>query len=286
MARTSPEISADYDFEVESQRLQFPDGNQTRMFGIRRMDTGDLIGVTTEQYGVVRNAELVEKVEECFNKRGMKYTKKLIVTQNGAQFLGQYDFKDMISRVPGVGDEMGLRLFAQNSYDRSKKVSFLVGVLRLICLNGAVTLDKEHTMTKRHSTKVDLDFINEALDSALGGFERSMDTFNLLASTKVDEEQGSRIITNLTQHTKLSDKLAEEINGEWLAPRYKEDKERNIYNLFNAATYHLTHNVAPLRFEYAHKLSKELLGTFVKAAQEPKYLSRLLELPKINAANN
>ena len=47
-----------------------------------------------------------------------------------------YDFKNQTRALrredPEVGDEVGLRLTLQNSFDRSLRVSFALGMLRLV----------------------------------------------------------------------------------------------------------------------------------------------------------
>ena len=63
-----------------------------------RRDTPEpmTLGVCTEQYGVVKNADLVEMVEESLaqNSMLMNHTSKKFVVRDGSRFYASYDFTD------------------------------------------------------------------------------------------------------------------------------------------------------------------------------------------------
>jgi hypothetical protein len=70
--------------------------------------------------------------------------------------------------------------------------------------------------------------------------------------------------------------MAEQIAGVWNAPRYTEDSDRTVYNLYNAATQHLTHEVSNKRFDLAERATAGILKTLVSSGLDTKsglYLS-------------
>ena len=71
----------------------------------------------------------------------------------------------------------------------------------------------------------------------------------------------------------------------WLKPPFPEDKNRNLYNLYNAVTYHLTHKVEPTRFEYADKVNSNVLNRFVKAANSKVDFGKLTRIPTPTQGN-
>jgi hypothetical protein len=56
--------------------------------------------------------------------------------------------------------------------------------------------------------------------------------------------------------------VREGIEAVWRNPAYEEDTDRNLYNLYNAATQFLTRNVSTERYEYSERVNRDLLKVF------------------------
>jgi hypothetical protein len=244
-----------------------------------REDNDEILGWTTDRYGLVQNSDLLDRADQAFEDRGISVDRKVIITEDGAKMRAQYDLQGdaFQAEVPQVGDVMAYRLTAQNSFDRSLRVSFALGLVRLICTNGMVTMEKEVEMVKKHSTKVSIGDIisDDALDRALAKLATSVNVYSRLADTAVEQEQGLNILQNLTSAKVISEKVRESIAQIWNAPTFDEDKGRNLYNLNNAVTQHMTHDVADERFEYANRVSSNVLKRFDLASRNPQRLKKL-----------
>jgi hypothetical protein len=236
-----------------------------------RRDTPEpmTLGVCTEQYGVVKNADLIEMVETNLanHDKLSNFTSKKFVVRDGARFYASYDFTDFKTELKPVGkrakgDILGLRLVVNNSYDRSTRVSLSLGFLRLVCENGMTSLTKEFSMTKRHTLAVNLDFVGDALAHACDSVESSAQVFNKLAQKALTNEQGLNLLTKLEEKDIISGKVREGIEAVWRNPAYEEDTDRNLYNLYNAATQFLTRNVSTERYEYSERVNRDLLKVF------------------------
>lgn len=278
MARPTKQ-SKIWDFTVESQPLLLPDGSPSGWFGNVRTDTKQVLGATTEHYGILQNKELLDAAREVLTQRGyVNPQESIIVGGDGQTLYAEFTFKDKVIPVSGaaVGDVLGYKLRLQNSFDRTKRASWAMGFLRLACLNGMVTLDKEFTMSAKHSAKVGLKFLGDALDKAIAGFGPASEIFGHLAARSITMEQGSLILANLARMNFLSETLREDMELLWKAPKRKEDEERNLFNLYNAVTEHLTHKVAPDRYEYALRTETGVLHQLKKALASASALSALL----------
>jgi len=293
MARpTFQTIDSNWDYNVTTQPLFTKDGRPTGWFGNFRDGVDSPLGVCTEYYGLIQNKDLMDKATEAMNARGLIPSKqKLVVAGDGERFYATFDFKDKVIPVSKkVGDELGFRLILQNSFDRSLRASWSLGFLRLVCLNGMVTMEKEFSLTKKHSTKLSLDFVGDALDRAINGFEKSAEIFALLADKPVSDEQGQTILKNLTEKDILSDSVREGVETLWLAPKRDEDKARNLFNLYNAATDYLTHQVEGERFEYAQRTNGRVLFELNRAVRSQNVMDALLRpvitAPKASVVSN
>ena len=274
------QIDTGYDFTVKQVAVPHPvKGGKSGYFMNVREDNHDILGWTTERYGLVQHSDILGRADEAFENRGIDVTRKVIVTEGGAKMRAQYDLQGDLFKadVPKVGDTMAYRLTAQNSFDRSLRISFALGLVRLICTNGMTTTEKEVEMVKKHSTNINIgDIITEdALDSALSKLKDSLSTYGRLAQTELTQEQGLVILQNLSNAKVFSEKVREAIGKIWNEPTHEEDKERNLYNLNNAVTQHLTHEVADERFEYANRVTANVLKRFDLAARNSTRLNKL-----------
>jgi hypothetical protein len=193
----------------------------------------------------------------------------------------QYDFENETAiatrredRVKGM--ELGMRLTLQNSFDRSLRVSFALGMVRLVCLNGMTTLEKEFGMTRKHSSNVEISFIGDALDKATGSFAEAAQGFSVLGERDISQEQGRNILNQLNKAKVLSNVVKDGILKVWENPIREEDEARNLWTLYNAATQHLTHEVSGDRFEYANTVSTNVLKRLRGAAENADKLGKLV----------
>jgi len=274
------EINTGYDFRVDQVEVPHPttEGKSGYFMNIRQ-DNNEILGWTTERYGLVHHADVLGRADEAFEARGIDVERKVYVTENGAKMRAQYDLKGDLfkAEVPQVGDTMAYRLTAQNSYDRSLRISFALGLVRLVCTNGMTTTEKEIEMVKKHSTNINIgDLITEdALDSALAKLKNGLSVYSRLAEIELEQEQGLTILQNLTNAKVFSEKVRENIAQIWNSPTHEEDGARNLYNLNNAVTQHLTHEVADERFEYANRVTTNVLKRFDLASRNKNRLEKL-----------
>jgi hypothetical protein len=273
-------VNEGFDYRVKQVEVPHPEtGNKSGYFMNIREDNDEILGWTSDRYGLVQNSDLLDRASEAFESRGIDVTRKVIVTEGGAKMRAQYDLSGDMFRadVPQVGDTMAYRLTAQNSFDRSLRVSFALGLVRLVCTNGMTTMEKEVEMVKKHSSQIRIgDIISDnALDSALSKLSDSVNVYGRLAGVALEQEQGLNILQNLANSKVISEKVRESIALIWNNPTHDEDKSRNLYNLNNAVTQHLTHEVADERFEYANRVTANVLKRFDMAARNKNRLEKL-----------
>lgn len=278
--------SNDWNFNVVQRQLPSPMQGRGPLpfFGNFREDTGDCLGVTTEQYGIIQNGALLDAARVALDQRGLSgYSEKILVTgEVGQRFYAEFTFADK-TLASNVGDLFGYKLTLRNSFDRSLRAAFALGFLRLVCKNGASTLEKEFSVTRKHSSRVTVDFLGDAIDHALAQGRNALNVYDRMAEASISDEQGINVLNQLVISDVLSGTLRESIKTLWLAPRRVEDKARNLYNLYNAITEHLTHQVSGERFEYADKVSNNVLLRLANAARHPDKLAKLI-LPVPDAA--
>lgn len=211
--------SSRLDYTVETVPLLTPEGKESGWMGNRRTDNKSILGVCTERYTLVQNQSLTDTVEQAFadNKLG-EYTRRAYVMREGARVFVQYDFKSQLVKVPKVGDDLGLRLILNNSFDRSCRVSFEMGALRLVCSNGLKTLQDEFSLTQKHSDKLDVSRLVDVVRNAVDGFKDSTKLFARLAERTIKHEQGHSILDSLTKAKVIADRNVDKVKIIWNDP--------------------------------------------------------------------
>ena len=274
--------NSNWGFEVVQERLLRASGNNAPIYANVRTDTDEVLGYSTDRYGIVQNDDLLGRAESAFASRGITYDRNVYATDNGAKMRAVYDLQgpQFETKVPQVGDIMGYRLTVQNSFDRTLRVSFALGLMRLVCTNGMQTMQKDVDMVSKHSQKLDLDSLitDDALDKALGFLSKSGDVYGRLAATPLDEEQGLNVLANLTKKKVMSEKVRERVAQLWnnRGDLLRSDNhDPNLYNLYNAVTQHLTDEVEETRFEYANRMSNQVLKAFERGAGSQAQFAKL-----------
>jgi hypothetical protein len=266
-AATFTPATSNLDYSVETVSLLTPEGEASGWMANRRTDTKAVLGVCTERYTLVQNSSLIETVETAFadNKLG-DFTRKAHVVRDGARVYVQYDFKNQLVKLPKVGDDLGLRLILNNSFDRSCRVSFEMGILRLVCTNGLKTLQEEFSLTQKHSDKLDVSRLVDVVAGAVEGFKESTKVFSRLADRPVKHEQGYAILDNLTKAKVIADRNVDKVKIIWNDPSHREDKSRNLWSLYNAVTQFTSHQVEPTSYELAQRINRGTLVALNKAS--------------------
>ena len=285
MARQPRQVTSDYDYTVEKVPVFTPEGENTGSFMTRRTDNGTILKVgVTKDYNVVNNAQVVDPVKDVLADLGLEATsEKYYVMNDGARFKARFEFKDEQIEIPQVGDVLGFRLDVDNSFNLMHRIRTIGGALRLACLNGMTTLDKEHGISAKHSNKFSIDSVIKAVRDSLTAFKALGDKNNIftrMAGVNVSQEKGLNVLQNLTDKGTISEVRREGIARIWNNPSHEEDSERNLYNLLNATTQFATHEVAETHFEMSEKLTNNITKLFSKAVDNESSLNLLWKEPK------
>ncbi len=151
---------AEYDFPVVREKLTRSDGEDTGYDTIFRPDTGDNLGVVSRKYQMLTHADAVGFTLDILNRMELPHdepTVKLI--GNGKRMVSSIKFPEMrFNPTEGMKgfdktEDFDPVMKTWNSYDGSKQYSFIYGVEKLICTNGAVVFRKAQTISLRHVSK-------------------------------------------------------------------------------------------------------------------------------------
>ena len=256
-----------WNYDVERIELQTPEGQPSGFFGNRRIDTKTVIGVVSENYRILQNRDLFAQADETFHKMGLESSKvRYISTRGGAQARAIYTFEKIGVKIREK-DDLVLTLTVANSFDGSLGASFNIGFLRVVCTNGLMAPAGRGTnINKKHTLDVAESFTENKVKHAIESFHRGAELFKPLFNSRVSQANGNNILGNLAQRKVISHRTAKGIHEIWESPSYQQDSDRTLWGLYNAATEHLTHGVAPKRFELAQRYTQGIVNLLSNAA--------------------
>jgi hypothetical protein len=194
------------------------------------------------------------------------FDRSVIVTGSGERLFATYDFKNRKRKLK-VGDEVGMRLTLQNSFDTTLRLSFAVGALRLICTNGMATMERDVDMSSKHNSNVNVGFLADAVRVAVDRFEIACKAFDKLSEVQFDHDKGFNILNRLAKSKAISDRQSSKIAAIWASPDYKEDEDRSLWNLYNATTQYLSREVEGKRFELSGRVNRNVLKNLSRIAK-------------------
>ncbi len=272
-----------HDYTVRSVPLYTADGKPANAWGNQRTDNGVIIGVTSDRYGIVQNADFTNAIEKGFREIGLAFTEReSIVTRWGARSHIEYEFNTRTA-VVAKGDVVALRIIARNSFDGTSKSSISVGAVRLVCLNGMTSFRQDLSMSVRHTTNVTPQFVVNVLHQAMDEWSELNGVWSSMARVPVSQEQGFTIIDNLTKRGVYAERFAKAVTDVWSRPTYREDEARNIWNLYNAHTQVLTHNYGIQKYEMTQRSGHSIVTSLRNAAfNENEFLSLVTPAGKDN----
>lgn len=258
-------------YAVKSVPLYTADGKPANAWGNQRTDTGVIIGVTSDRYGIVQNADFTNAIEQGMRSIGLEFSdRESVVTRWGARSHIEYEFNTRTAQ-PAKGDTVALRIIARNSFDGTSKSSISVGAVRLVCTNGMTSFKQDLSMSVRHTTNVSPQFVSRVLQQAMDEWSELNSVWANMSRVGISQQQGNTIIENLTKRGIYAERFAKSVADVWTHPSYREDEGRNIWNLLNAHTQVLTHNYGVQKYEMTqrtgHNIMTSLRGAIINESE-------------------
>jgi len=241
-----------------------------------RSDNNRFFSTCSNQYQVLQNSDLLDAAESAFQERGLgKWTRSISLEDGGARVYASYDFRETGMTEVKKGDIVGMRLTVTNSFDCTMRATIDVGLLRLVCTNGMTSTFNGLAMSQKHTTSLNPKFIASSMDEVFSGYQQTVSELRVMSEIGISQTQGTNILARLAVADVFSRRTADKINTIWERPTYGADADRTLYNLYNAATQHLTHEVGAVKAELAYETSKDLYRKLRKATLQQDYLEHL-----------
>jgi hypothetical protein len=196
-------------------------------------DHDRLFGVFNSKSVVVPHTELVDILSDAYHQlyKDQEGEMKIISMKDGAAIKIEMDLPLERPLDIGNGDKSHLKLYAYNSYDKSLGLKLRTGVMRLICMNGAMIGDQIGQLNARElmdgwSTRSLAAKVRRLLDNSY----KVTDVWQSWLDVEVPLSAAERVFTKT-----FPKKFVEPILQPDMYPM-------NMYDLYNHMTRRSTHD--------------------------------------------
>ena len=197
------------------------------------------------------------------------------------------ELKDNGAYHPKVGDELGILLTADNSYDSTWRPRISNAFLRVWCDNGCASFSPFESQLHKHTGGIDIKVFRNELAGIIESIKKDSYVIKKLKEIKIDQKQGQRFIEKLIADVlKLNQVDSTAMRLHWQRPDtgilkefrgLKLDGEagndRNAWQVFNAATRVLSDKKTSKSVETRESTSTRLSSVFAGFANDPETIA-------------
>ena len=223
-----------YDFPITTVPIKANGQEIPKKAAVLRTDTNEPLGIVSNQYGLLTHTDVIDSLRHVLS--GQKYEEQIQLTKNGAHLFASYKLTD-IQIEPKLNDFVSMRLIGRNSYDGTKSFTMMLGAFRLVCSNGMVIGKELFSFRQRHISSVvslDQELLDSKVGDLIGTFKRSLPIMKTMTKTPANVDESFFDKDKISMPNYLV-KEALEI--------YENDKQKTVWNLYNAFTSVITHNL-------------------------------------------
>ena len=220
---------------------------------IVREDTGKVLSCMTDDYKLVSNSDIIKAAHPILKQHKAKL-REAVSLGDGQRTVWKWTMPKSIIEI-SKGDEMNPEIIIKNSYDGTLQVHILSGAFRLVCSNGMIigtTIEKHNY--KHNVGNARLDNLEEVIESVVKKTEEEGRKLPTLKSRKIRDTHIVKLI-----------ELFPSTMSEFITQYLIANKPKTYWDLYNVATYILTHRMNR-KYNTTHQLETKIYPSVYKWA--------------------
>tara|TARA_R100000734_G_C3316046_1_gene108353 strand:+ start:49 stop:831 length:783 start_codon:yes stop_codon:yes gene_type:complete len=221
---------------------------------IVRKDTRQILSVMTDDYKLVTNKQIIDAAVPTLKKFGAE-VREAVSLANGQRTVYKWIMPKEFIKIDSK-DVMNPEIIIKNSYDGSLQIHILAGAFRLVCSNGMIIGKTISNHNYKHNVgNTRLDNLEEVISKVIAKTKAEGSKLPKLKDTKLNELHIIDLI-----------KLFPSTMSEFLTQYLIANKPKTYWDLYNVATYILTHRMSR-RYTTTHKLEAQIYPSIIKWAK-------------------
>lgn len=234
-------------------------------------DTNEALGIVSNRYKVVPNAEIFEGFAKSIVTSNLDTTDmsiNVIATPNRSRSIVDFTFPAEQFKVDHDDSSTALSITALNSYDGTTRFVAKAGGLRMKCMNGQILGNVAGSYSSTHTQSLDVDAGAARIIQMIQDFNSSKDYFGRLMARRIELTHAEDVLLkflNLDVNADESRTNKRFLKLMDMFLQYSTEMGQNAYALYNVLTDHVTHHasrnedsIAVSTFRNRRKLEKAL----------------------------
>ncbi len=218
-----------YNFPVSLQDIYTKSGKQVpRYRAVVRDDTDEPIATVSTKYKLIEHATVMGEAMKYVQKLGNP-TEKFYTSTKGDRAVGEFTYADKTLAVR-KGDMVGLRVYAESSYNGKQAIKVRIGGLRLVCMNGLMQPNDIFSLNVKHTGDVEFKFPEP--EEIMERFTKTIHTLSGYSQMELGSEKIREYAEMAVNEGVVVERAVKAI----------KDEDRTVWDLYNHFTYHITHN--------------------------------------------
>lgn len=289
------------------------DGSETtsNMFEVYNKNTDQTLYWASKRYGLLPHKRFIDKIESNLSSRGFDKLawgpnvnkeektktphKEFFISKDGGSLRARYFLPTGENISSSKKDQVGICLDARNSINGKSREQLKMGSYRFVCSNGmigfssSVMFSKKHTEGNFGSEDLEDNIICKQFDSLWQDYSADLEIYKVMDSQVITKKELENIIQKMPVGKNNPDKQRknnhfDSIHDIVLNSRFDGDrsakKEFSLWELYNATTEHLTHNVEREqgRVENADRLQGAITPFFKRVSDGLREQKPLMEI--------
>jgi hypothetical protein len=216
-----------YDFPVSIQDIYTKAGSQVpRVRAVVNDETGEALAPVSTKYALIEHKIVMDEALKFAEAFGAPQT-RFFTSPRGDHALAEFTFMDKTLAIQ-KGDMVGLRVYAENSYNAKSSAKLQVGALRLACMNGMVMAKTAVALNIRHVGHPEVKFPD--INSVWQKFTASTNTM----------QEYTKLSLGYNDFKSIAEEAVKEGVGTERALQSIKDGG-TVWDMYNMFTYDITH---------------------------------------------
>lgn len=213
-------------------------------------DTNETLGIVSNRYKVVPNAEIFESFANSIvssNLDTWDMTVKVLSTPTRSRSIVDFTFPAEQFTVDGDDSSTSLSITALNSYDGTTRFVAKAGGLRMKCMNGQILGNVAGSYSSTHTQSLNVDAGAQRIMQMIQDFQQSKEYFGRMMQNRIEMSHAEDVLLKFLNLDVNED--ASRVNKRFLRlmetfMQYTREMGQNAYALYNCLTDHVSHTAS------------------------------------------
>lgn len=203
------------------------------------------VSANNDYYHVIQYDQILDALGDEIQRQGVEPFGEVTFSRTGHKMTGEIYFDDEEATIePSVGDELKVGLNVRAGHSGHMGLHYDAGQYRVVCSNGLVAWDSQLGLSQTHSEPFQPDLAYQSVKGSLQSADRVEERMQEAQDTYLRNQDEARLLLHdLGLEEYVANPEADIAAG--MIEEFQDTDRPSLYDVYQAATYALTHHADP-----------------------------------------